>query len=140
MRFLKQISWLSVLRKTTGIIMLLLATVGILSATVNPLPWIVPILPLAYAGFYVDAAYVERLLVLIQSDTTVLASVGAGSFFLVVTSFILLVQSPINCLCQGDLYLTCFANQRGDWSTTKKVRIKFLILLFNRRKVPGPLQ
>jgi hypothetical protein len=98
MRFLKQIKWLSVLRKTTGIVTLLLATVGILSATVNLLPWITPILPLAYAGFYVDAAYVERLLVLIQSDTTVLASVGAGSFLLVIVSTILLVQSPLRAL------------------------------------------
>jgi hypothetical protein len=98
MRFLKQINWLGILRRTTGIITLLLATVGILVATVNPLPWVAPLLPLAYAGFYVDAAYVERLLVLIQSDTVVLSSVGAGSFFLVVTSFILLVQSPVRAL------------------------------------------
>jgi hypothetical protein len=55
-------------------------------------------LPLAYAGFYVDAAYVEWLLVLIQSDRIVLASVGSGSALLVITSAILLVQNPVSAL------------------------------------------
>ena len=94
MRFLKQIKWLGILRRTIGIIMLLLATVAILSATVNPLPWIIPILPLAYAGFYIDAAYIESLLVTVQTDYVVLGSVIAVSLLLILSAVILLVQSP----------------------------------------------
>ena len=85
-------------RRVIGSLTLLVATLGILAITIDLMPWVAPLLPLAYAGFYVDAVYVEQLLVLIQSDRIVLASVGAGSFLLVVVSSILLVQSPLQAL------------------------------------------
>ena len=88
----------AILRRVTGIVALLLATIGFMSFTVNPMPWIVSFLPISYAGFYIDAAYIESLLVATQTDYVVLGSVIAVSLLLVLSAVILLVQSPKRAL------------------------------------------
>ena len=88
----------AILRRVTGIVALLLATIGFMSFTVNPMPWIVSFLPISYAGFYIDAAYIESLLVMVQTDWVVLGSVAGVSALMVLMGAILLVQSPIHAL------------------------------------------
>ena len=88
----------AILRRVTGIVALLLATIGFMSFTVNPMPWIVSFLPISYAGFYIDAAYIESLLVMVRTDWVVLGSVAGVSALMVLMGAILLVQSPIHAL------------------------------------------
>ena len=88
----------AILRRVTGIVALLIATIGFMSFTVNPMPWIVSFLPISYAGFYIDAAYIESLLVMVQTDWVVLGSVAGVSALMVLMGAILLVQSPIHAL------------------------------------------
>ena len=85
---------LGITRRITGVLALLVATAGFLVLGMNPVPWIAPYLPISYAGFYVDAAYVESLLLTTQTDYVVLGSVIAVSLLLVLSAVILLVQSP----------------------------------------------
>ena len=85
---------LGITRRVMGVLALLVATAGFLVLGMNPVPWIAPYLPISYAGFYVDVAYVESLLVTVQTDYVVLGSVIAVSLLLVLSAVILLVQSP----------------------------------------------
>ena len=86
--------FLSFGRRTVGFLALLVGTLGFVILGVNPMPWIAPYLPISYAGFYVDAAYVESLLLKTQTDYVVLGSVIAVSLLLVLSAVLLLVQSP----------------------------------------------
>ena len=86
--------FLSFGRRAVGFLALLVGTLGFVILGVNPMPWIAPYLPISYAGFYVDAAYVESLLLKTQTDYVVLGSVIAVSLLLVLSAVILLVQSP----------------------------------------------
>ena len=81
-------------RRTAGVLLLLAASLAIVAISANPLPWIAPILPIQLAGFTVDAAYIESLLVKAQTDRIIFSSVAAGAALLVLFAVILLVQSP----------------------------------------------
>ena len=84
----------NVVRRIIGAFALLLATACVLSLAINPLPWIVPVLPIQLAGFTVDAAYIESLLVKAQTDQIIFSGVAAVSVLFVFIGIILLVQSP----------------------------------------------
>jgi hypothetical protein len=86
--------FLSFGRRAVGFLALLVGTLGFVILGLDPMPWIAPYLPISYAGFYVDAAYVESLLLTTQTDYVVLGSVIAVSLLLVLSAVILLVQSP----------------------------------------------
>ena len=88
----------NVVRRIIGVFALLLATACVLSLAINPLPWIVPILPIQLAGFTVDAAYIESLLVKAQTDQIIFSGVAAVSVFFVFIGIILLVQSPCRAI------------------------------------------
>ena len=81
-------------RRTAGVLLLLAASLAIVAISANPLPWIAPILPIQLAGFTVDAAYIESLLVKAQTDRIIFSSGAAGAALLVLFAVILLVQSP----------------------------------------------
>jgi len=86
--------FLSFGRRAVGFLALLVGTLGFVILGLDPMPWIAPYLPISYAGFYVDAAYVESLLLTTQTDYVVLGSVIAVSLLLVLSAVLLLVQSP----------------------------------------------
>ena len=92
----------SILRKTSGVVVLALAIVGVVAITTNWLPWVAPLLPIhlltVLGPVHIDQAYLQGLLTTLHTDQIVFGSALGVSFLLLLMAGIMLVQHPIHAL------------------------------------------
>ena len=83
------------LRRTIGVLTLLIGVLALVPIATDPIPWIAHWFPINLATVSIEQAYIESLLAVIHSDGVMLGSAIGASVLTIFLAGLILVQHPV---------------------------------------------